>query len=80
MVYGKKSTETETTVMNEFNQISIGELENALNSSGNRKAPGMDNINTELRKYGSQNLKKESFSFLMTYGMLEKHHKNGKRQ
>jgi hypothetical protein len=57
LVNNKKSTETETTVMNEFNQISMEELENALNSSGNKKASGIDNINMELRKYRSQKLK-----------------------
>jgi hypothetical protein len=46
LVNGRKSTETKTTVMNEFNQISMEKLENALNSSGNRKVPGVDN------KYG----------------------------
>jgi hypothetical protein len=53
LVNGKKSTETERTVMEEFNQISMEELQNALNSSGNRKALGIDNINMELWKYGS---------------------------
>jgi hypothetical protein len=57
LVNGKEITEIETTVMNEFNQISLEELENALDSSGNRKAPCIDNINMELWKYGSQKLK-----------------------
>jgi hypothetical protein len=55
LVNGKKGTERGTTVVNEFNQASIEEVENALNSSG-RKLPGIDNINMGLWKHGSQTL------------------------
>jgi hypothetical protein len=54
LVKGKKRKRNRKTVINEFYQISVEELENALNASGNSKAPGTDNINMELCKYGNK--------------------------
>ena len=53
----QSETTEETQILNEYNQITMEELEIVLKEAKNRKAPGKDNINMELWKYGGKRLK-----------------------
>ncbi|KAJ4434064.1 hypothetical protein ANN_16383 [Periplaneta americana] len=54
----------DTTVTNQWNAITKMELENALTTLRNRKAPGIDGLNVELFKYGSTKLKNRLIQLL----------------
>jgi hypothetical protein len=57
LVEEKEERQTPTQHLDEQNEITMEDLEEALRQSKNRRAAGVDGINTELRKYGSRNLK-----------------------
>jgi hypothetical protein len=60
----EENDQTHTIQVNEFNKISIADLEKALKTSKNRKAPRIDGINMELLKYGSSTLKNRLIQLL----------------
>jgi hypothetical protein len=57
LVEEEEERQTTTQHLDEQNEITMEDLEEALRQSTNRKAPGVDGINTELWKYGSRKLK-----------------------
>jgi hypothetical protein len=59
LVNEEETCQPDIIYVNEYNTINMNDLENALRMFKSRKIPGIDEINMELIKYASINLKKK---------------------